>query len=81
METLITPQLDTVSLAGKLLYIVNKRGQVVPYKFNAVQRYFHRNKGYRNIVLKARQLGISSSILGDHYLHCIFTVVVNYVKT
>jgi hypothetical protein len=59
------PKIDTINLAGKLLYIVDKLGQVVPYKFNDVQRYFHTYKAYRNIVLKARQLGISSSILAD----------------
>ena len=71
--TIIIPRrLDTVALAGNLLYIVNKNNQVVPYRFNSVQSYFHNNKSYRNIVLKARQLGMSSSILADHYLHCVF---------
>ena len=69
VETVI-PKINTVDLAGKLLYIVDKRGQVVPFKFNAVQRYFHSKKSKRNIVLKARQVGISTSILGDMFLSC-----------
>ena len=69
--------LDTIALARNLLFIVNKRGEVVPYIFNAVQRDFHRRKGYRNIILKARQHGISSSILGDHFLHCVFLEHIN----
>jgi hypothetical protein len=69
VETVI-PKIDTVDLAGRLLYIVDKRGQVVPFKFNAVQRYFHTNKSKRNIVLKARQVGISTSILADMFISC-----------
>lgn len=65
-------KVDTATLAGKLLYIVDKSGQVVPYHFNNVQRYFHANKSPRNIILKARQLGVSSSILADHFLTCVF---------
>ena len=65
------PKIDTINLAGNLLYIVNKAGQVVPYIFNDVQRYFHTHKALRNIILKARQLGISSSILASMFLRCI----------
>jgi len=68
----VIPRLNTIDLAAKLLYIVNKRGIVVPYVFNKVQRQFHANKSLRNIILKARQVGISSSILADMYLTCVF---------
>lgn len=71
MEAL-TPHLDNVALVGKLLHIVNKRGQVVPFVFNPVQRYFHTRKGKRNIILKARQVGVSTSILADMFIDCLF---------
>ncbi|GAH14615.1 unnamed protein product, partial [marine sediment metagenome] len=32
--------ISKVDLIGGLLYIDNKEGIVVPYKFNRVQRYF-----------------------------------------
>ena len=64
--------IDNISLIGGLLHIVNKKGQVVPFVFNPVQRYFHANKGLRNIILKARQVGISSSILADMFIDCLF---------
>lgn len=60
-----------LTVIEQLLHIDNKNGVVVPFKFNKVQRYFNQNKGYRNIILKARQLGASSSILADMYLDCI----------
>lgn len=72
MTTVTVPKADKINLIGKLLYIVDKRGVVVPYKFNKVQRHFHSNKGKRNIILKARQLGISSSILADMFITCLF---------
>ena len=69
-QVITVPKLDTVSIAGNILYIVNKQGYVVPYHFNPVQTYFHRNKSKRNIVLKARQVGVSSSILADMFISC-----------
>ena len=72
MEAVTIPKLDKIALIGGLLYIVDKKGMVVPFKFNPVQRYFHKNKGRRNIILKARQHGISSSILGDMFADCLY---------
>ena len=77
METLIVPKLDIITLAGNLLYIVDKRGYVVPFKFNPVQSYFHANKGLRNIILKARQVGVSSSILASMFIDCLLIPYIN----
>lgn len=63
--------LDKVSLIGELLKIDNKEGIVVPFRFNRGQTYFNRNKGHRNIILKHRQGGWSSSILADMYIDVI----------
>ena len=59
------------SLIENLLYIDNKQGIVNPFKFNKVQRYFNEHKTNRNIIIKARQMGVSSSILADMYTDCI----------
>ena len=63
--------MDRVDLIGKLLFIDNKQGQIVPLKFNRGQAYFNRNKASRNIVLKHRQGGWTASILADMYVDCI----------
>lgn len=60
-----------VDLIGKLLRIDNKQGVVVPFRFNKLQRYFHTHKGSRNVILKYRQGGCSSSILADQLTDCI----------
>lgn len=72
METLVVPsKMDKIALIGNLLYIDNKQGVVVPFKFNRLQRYFHTHKGSRNVILKYRQGGCSSSVLADHFTDCI----------
>jgi hypothetical protein len=63
--------IDKTKLIEGLLHIDNKEGVVIPYKFNDVQRYFNIHKSNRNIILKARQVGISSSILADMFTDCI----------
>jgi hypothetical protein len=54
-----------------MVHIDNKMGEVVPFRLNRAQMYFQRNKSSRNIILKARQIGISSSILADMFVDCI----------
>lgn len=65
------PRIDKISLIGNLLRIDDKRGIVVPFLFNRMQRHFHTHKSNRNIILKHRQGGMSSSILADQYTDCI----------
>lgn len=43
--------------------IPNKEGVVVPFKLTPQQKYFIKNMGKYNIVLKSRQIGISSVIM------------------
>lgn len=43
--------------------IIDKKGNLVPFKFNPQQKYIMRNKGKFNICLKSRQLGITSVAL------------------
>jgi len=62
---------DRPTLIESLLYIDSKQGVVAPFKFNKMQRYFFEHKSNRNIVLKHRQGGFSSSILADMLTDCI----------
>ena len=70
MAVCLSP-LDRPTLIEKLLYIDDKQGRIVPFKFNRGQAYFSRNKSNRNIILKHRQGGWSSSILADMFIDCI----------
>jgi hypothetical protein len=69
--TLAPPSIDKTKLIESLLCIDNKAGLVVPFKFNKGQAWFNRNKSNRNIILKHRQGGWSSSILADMFTDCI----------
>ena len=60
-----------IEFINKMLHIDNKEGIVVPFKFNKMQRYFQENKSHRNIILKHRQGGATSSILADMFTDCI----------
>jgi len=47
-------------LAEEWLHIRTRSGGVNPLRLNVVQRAFERTRGQRNIVLKARQLGLTT---------------------
>lgn len=70
---MVTPAsgMDKPALIEKLLFIDDKQGIVRPFRFNRMQRYFYYNKSNRNIVLKHRQGGFSSSILADMLTDCV----------
>lgn len=58
-------------LAGQLLKIRNRTGQSVPLLPNRAQREFERRRGQANIVLKSRQMGISTWVAGRFFLKTI----------
>ena len=64
---------DRQTLIKELLRIDDKQGHIVPFDFSnyKAQEYFHRNKSHRNIILKHRQGGITSSYLADMFMDCI----------
>jgi hypothetical protein len=70
LVTILKP--DKIKLIEGLLKIDNKEGAVVQFKLNRAQRYFQENKTNRNIIIKARQLGLSSCILADMFTDAIF---------
>ncbi len=58
-------------LAESLLRIRGKDGQLRPLRANAVQREFERRRGTGNIVLKARQMGLTTWVAGRFLLKTI----------
>lgn len=67
-----------------LIKIRNKRGEIVPFKFNKAQEYYWSKKTRRNLIVKARQKGISKLIDADQLIECIekptVAVVVSHEK-
>jgi hypothetical protein len=53
------------------LKIRNKTGRLVGFKANAAQRDYAKAAGRKNIVLKARQLGITTYVAARFFLNCI----------
>ena len=60
-----------IQLIERMLCIQDKERHTVDFHLNPVQRYFAERKSYRNIILKARQLGISSLVLADMFIEAI----------
>ena len=60
-----------VAIAQKLLLVRTREGWTAPLKANAMQRSFERRRGSRNIVLKARQLGMTTWVAGRFFLKTI----------
>lgn len=58
-------------LARILLRVRNREGNVVPLEANPAQQAYERRRGQRNIILKARQMGISTWIAGRFFLKTI----------
>jgi hypothetical protein len=58
-------------LAEKLLLVRTREGWTAPLKANAAQRAFERRRGQRNIVLKARQMGMTTWAAGRFFLKTI----------
>lgn len=58
-------------LARVLLKVRGRSGETVPLTANAAQRAYERRRGQRNIVLKARQMGMSTWIAGRFFLKTI----------
>jgi len=60
-----------VALAARLLLVRNREGWTAPLKANPVQREFERRRGQRNIVLKARQMGLTTWAAARFFLKTI----------
>lgn len=62
---------DNKLLIQSLFRIRDKRGNLVPLKFNIAQNYYWEKKTRRNLILKARQKGISKIIDADQLVECL----------
>ncbi|WP_433975048.1 terminase [Tunturiibacter lichenicola] len=58
-------------VAEGLLKVRDREGVERPLRANAVQREFERRRGRQNIVLKARQMGITTWVAGRFFLKTI----------
>jgi hypothetical protein len=58
-------------LAESLLQVRSRTGSVVPLRLNRAQEAFERRRGQRNIVLKARQMGISTWVSARLFLQAV----------
>lgn len=64
--------LDPLWRMNNLYYIVDKSGNKVKFKLNWAQEELYRNAWYCNLVLKARQLGISTFCCMLFLDRCLF---------
>ena len=60
-----------MALAERLLVVRTREGVAGPLKANAAQRAFERRRGERNIVLKARQMGMTTWAAARFFLKTI----------
>jgi hypothetical protein len=58
-------------LAGRYLRVRGREGAEIPLLANAAQKEFERRRGRQNIVLKARQMGITSWVAGRFFLKTV----------
>jgi hypothetical protein len=60
-----------MALAQDLLQVRTREGTTAPLKSNEVQQAFERRRGERNIVLKARQMGLTTWVAARFFLKTI----------
>jgi hypothetical protein len=60
-----------IALAEQLLRVRTREGRTAPLKANAAQRAFEQRRGGRNIVLKARQMGLTTWAAARFFLKTI----------
>jgi hypothetical protein len=58
---------DPAEFARVFLKIQDKQKNIVPFKWNKAQAHFHANRTGRDIILKARQLGMSTLVQGEMF--------------
>jgi len=61
----------TVAIAKELLVVRSRSGRPEKLRANTVQMEFEKNRGQRNIVLKARQLGMTTWVAARFFLKTI----------
>jgi len=62
---------SALALALKVLRVRSRSGKTIPLSANRAQRAYEEKRGQNNIVLKARQLGITTWVAGQFFLKTI----------
>ncbi len=70
-ETIRSGAEEMRQAAGTFLMVRDKRGRERPLWANAAQMAFEQTRGQRNIVLKARQMGMTTWVAGRFFLKTI----------
>jgi len=60
-----------VEMAAEWLRVRDREGRLQPLVANAAQRRFEEQRGRQNIVLKARQMGVTTWVAGRFFLRTI----------
>jgi len=68
-----SPYLGASLFIEEELSIIDKTGQDIPFKLNAMQKQFVKDATGKDIILKGRQMGFSSFILGAFTKDFLFT--------
>lgn len=71
LKTKTMTQRTNTELIEGLLKIRDKRKKLVPFKLNPAQRLYMQKRTRRNLILKARQEGISKIIDADQLIDCV----------
>src|SRR5512142_3176173 len=70
-KTLKPAMTDPIEFARVFLRILDKNARLVPLCYNAVQQDFLANRTRRDLVLKARQLGISTCVQAELFRYSV----------
>jgi hypothetical protein len=62
---------DPEAFASTFLRILDKEKNLVPFRWNKMQKHFHANRTGRDLILKARQLGSTTVIQGELYRRAV----------
>jgi len=57
---------------NNLYKIKDKQGRIVTFTQNSAQAYIRQNRHFRNVILKARQLGFTTDTAIDYLDYCLF---------
>src|SRR5579871_1869580 len=60
-----------LAMAEEMLRVRDRNGLIQPLRANAVQRAFEEARGQRNIVLKARQMGVTTWVAARFFLKTV----------
>ena len=70
-ERALALRLDPCPWIERNLWIRNKARQVIPFRLNAIQRFYNRYRTDRDVILKARQEGFTTFIEGLFFADCL----------